>query len=114
MGGCVQGKVSATIKVTVVKSKPKAKVTKVSASVPNIMQVNKYAYITGKYTSSKATGVKVKYNSSKPSVVAVDRAGRLVAKSTGTAKIKVSAAGKSKAYKVKVVDYRTIDFNPAK
>lgn len=95
-------KLSTSIKVTVVKSKGKAKVTKVSASVPKTMTVGQSVYITGKYSSAKATGVKVTYTSSKTSVVAVDAVGRLVAQGKGTAKITVKAGGKSKTYKVTV------------
>lgn len=95
-------KVSTSIKVTVVKSKPKSKVTKVRASVPKSIKVGQKAYITGKYSSSKATGVKVTYRSSSSGVATIDAAGRIVAKKKGTVKITVKAGGKSKTYKVSV------------
>ncbi|MEA5118782.1 MAG: family 78 glycoside hydrolase catalytic domain [Propionicimonas sp.] len=95
-------KVSAKIKVTVVKSKPKAKVSTVSASVPRSMKVGSTAYLTGKYSSVKATGVKVTYFSSKTKIATVDKVGRIQARAKGTVKITVKAGGKSKTYTVKV------------
>lgn len=95
-------KLSTTIKVTVVKSKPKAKVTKVTASIPKTMKPGQVAFTTGKYTPAKVTGVKVTYSSSKPSVISVDVAGRLLAKSKGATTIKVKAGGKTKSYKITV------------
>ncbi|MEA5119317.1 MAG: Ig-like domain-containing protein, partial [Propionicimonas sp.] len=95
-------KVTAKVKVTVVKKKPKAKVTKVSASVPKTMAVGKTAYITGKYSSAKATGIKVTYKSSKTKVATIDKVGRIQAKAKGTVKITVRAGSKSKTYTVKV------------
>ncbi|MDQ7993718.1 MAG: Ig-like domain-containing protein, partial [Propionicimonas sp.] len=95
-------KLSAAIKVTVVKSKPKAKVTKVSASVPRTMTRGQSVFITGKYSSSKATGVKVTYKSSKLTVASVDQAGRVLAKAKGTATITVKAGGRTRSYKVTV------------
>lgn len=96
-------KLSTSIKVTVVKAKAKSKVTKVTASVPRSIKAGQSAYITGKYVSSKATGVKVTYGSSSSSVATVDVAGRIVAKKKGTVKITVKAGGKSKTYTVSVV-----------
>jgi len=93
---------SAKIKVTVVKSKPKAKVTKVWATVPKSMKVGQTVYTTGKYSSGKATGVKVTYSTKKAKVVVVDKAGRLVAVSKGTDTVVVKAGGKTKTYKVTV------------
>ncbi|MCW5952160.1 MAG: Ig-like domain-containing protein [Propionibacteriaceae bacterium] len=93
---------SASIKVTVVSKKPKAKVTKVTASVPKTMKLGQTVFITGKYSSSKATGVKVTYATKKPNVVTVDKVGRLVAVSKGTDTIVVKAGKKTKTYKVTV------------
>jgi hypothetical protein len=95
-------KLSASIRVTVVKSKGKAKVSKVTASVPKTMKLGQTAYITGKYTSVKATGVKVKYTSSKPDIVIIDKTGRMIAVSKGTEHIKITAGGKTKTYKITV------------
>lgn len=95
-------RLSTSIKVTVVKTKGKAKVTKVWASVPKTIKKGQTVYITGKYASAMATGVKVSYKSSKPSVIDADSAGRLVAKRKGTAKVTIKAAGKTKTYTIKV------------
>jgi alpha-L-fucosidase 2 len=92
--------VSASIKVTVVSKKPKSKVTKVTASVPKTISAGAVAYITGKYSSSKATGVKVTYVSSDVSVAEVDSVGRILARAVGTVKITVKAGGKSRTYTV--------------
>jgi beta-glucosidase len=93
-------KLSTSVKVSVVKKKVKVK--SVSASVPKSLKKGQTVYITGKYSSSKATGAKVTYKSSKPSVVEADSVGRLMAKGKGTAKVTVKAGGKSKTYTVKV------------
>ncbi len=95
-------KLVTAIKVTVVKKKPKAKVTKVKASVPAQLKLGEVLYITGTYSSAKATGVKVSYSTSKPDIVVIDKVGRLVAKTRGTEYVKVKAGGKTKAYKVTV------------
>jgi len=95
-------KLSASIKIKVVKAKHKAKAKKVTTSVPSSLTVGQTAYVTGRYKPKKATGVKVRYSSTKASVVAVDKVGRVVAVSPGTAKVKVKAGGKTKAYKVRV------------
>ena len=93
---------STSINVTVVKSKGKAKVAKVTANVPKTLKVEQTVYITGKYSSARATGIKVKYTTSKPDVVFIDRAGRIVAVSKGTAYVRITAGGKAKTYKITV------------
>lgn len=95
-------KLSTSIKVTVVKKKPKSKVTKVSASVPKTLRLGQVAYITGSYSSSKATGVRVTYGTTKADVVVVDKVGRLVAKTRGTDYITVKAGGRTARYKITV------------
>lgn len=95
-------KVSASVQVTVVAKKQKAKVTSVTAGVPSSLKVGKTVYVTGTYASSKATGVKVTYKSLNPSKIEVDAAGRIIAKAKGIAKIQVKAAGKTKTYTVVV------------
>lgn len=95
-------RVSVSITVTVVKRAPKAKVTKVSAGVPKVMKLGSVAYITGRYSSGKVTGVKVSYSSAKAGVVVVDKVGRLVATSKGTDWVTVTAGGKTARYKVTV------------
>jgi hypothetical protein len=92
--------VSAKLKVKVVTKKPKSKVTKVSASVPKSMKLGQVVYITGKYSSSKAAGVKVSYSTSKYHRVVVDKAGQLVAKSKGKDTLTVKAGKKVKKYQV--------------
>jgi hypothetical protein len=96
-------KVSASVKVKVVAKKPKSKVVKVSAAkVPKSMKLGQVSYITGKYSSAKATGVKVSYSTSKYHRVVVDKAGQLVAKSKGKDTLTVKAGGKTKKYTITV------------
>jgi hypothetical protein len=93
----------ATIKVTVVKKAPKAKVTKVSATkVPKTMKVGQVVYITGTYAAKNAAGVKVKYSTAKYSIVSVDKAGRLVAGQKGTDTLTIKAGKKTVKYKITV------------
>lgn len=95
-------KLTAKVKVKVFAKKPKAKVTKVSASVPKTLKVGGVAYVTGKYKAAKATGAKVKYASSNRKVAVIDKAGRLVAKAKGTTKVTVRAGGKKATFRVTV------------
>ncbi len=95
-------KVSTRITVRVVSTKSKAKVRTVRASVPRSMKVGQSAFITGRYSPAKATGVKVTYRSSRAGVAQIDVAGRIVAKKKGAAKITVRAGGKSRTYSVTV------------
>jgi uncharacterized protein YjdB len=59
--------------------------------------------VTGKYSPSKATGVKVTFASKNKSVATIDQYGRLAAVKAGSAKIVVKAGGKSKTYTLKVI-----------
>ncbi|MDR0432771.1 MAG: glycoside hydrolase family 3 C-terminal domain-containing protein [Bifidobacteriaceae bacterium] len=95
---------TAKVKVTVLAKTPaKATVKTVSAArIPKTMAVGAVAWAAGKYSPARATGVKVSYRSSTPGVVAVDSAGRLVAKTPGKATITVKAGSKSKRYTVTV------------
>lgn len=96
-------KKKATLKVTVLAAGAKTtKVSKVTANVPKNMSVGAVKYITPKYTPAKATNVKVTYSSKDKSIVSVDKAGRLVAKKAGTARIVVKAGGKSRTYTITV------------
>lgn len=95
-------KAKASIKVTVVSKKPKSRVTKVWASVPRTLTKGKVIYVTGKYSSAKATGVKVTYATSRASVAEVNRTGRIIAKGKGTTKITIKAGGRSKTYTLTV------------
>ena len=92
----------ATITVTVVARSSTARVARVSAKVPKTMAVGKVAWVTGAYGPPKVRGVIVRYSSTKKSVATIDKAGRLVAKAKGTAKIRIRAKGKVKTYKLKV------------
>ncbi|MDR1833664.1 MAG: GDSL-type esterase/lipase family protein, partial [Propionibacteriaceae bacterium] len=94
--------VTAKIKVTVVKAKPKAKAAKIVAKVPKTMTLGQVFYINAKYTSAKAAGVKIKYASSKFSIVSVDKAGRLKAGKKGTDVITIKAGKVTKKYKITV------------
>jgi alpha-amylase len=90
----------ATVKVTVLAKKPAKKVTKVTAKVPKKIAVGATATITGAYSPARVAKVKVRYKSSAPSVISVDKVGRLVAKQAGKAKITITAGGKAKTYTV--------------
>jgi hypothetical protein len=92
----------ATIKVTVVAKKTKAKVKKVTVKgVPTKLKVGAVAYAAVTYTSKTATAVKVTYKSSNKTVLDVDKAGRVIAKAAGTAKL-TAQAGKKKAKAITV------------
>jgi hypothetical protein len=93
---------SAKVTVTVVKSKPKAKLSKVTAKVPKTLKRGTSVYITGKYVSGKAAGVKVFYSSVRPDVAVVDSAGRIVGVSKGKDTIIVKAGKKTKRYTITV------------
>ena len=93
---------AASIRVTVVASKPGATVTRVSATVPRTLAIGQIVYVTGSYSSSKAAGVTVSYSSSNSGVVQVDAVGRVIARSPGTATITVRAGSKAAKYKVTV------------
>ena len=95
-------KLSASMKLTVVAKQSKAKVKKVTASVPRTMKRGQSVYITGSYSPSKATGVKVTYLTSNRSIADVDPVGRIIAKAKGSVSITVKAGGKSKTYKITV------------
>jgi hypothetical protein len=76
---------------------------KVSASgIAKTMKVGAVAWATGKYSPASAQRAKVAFTSSRPAVVSVDKAGRLVAKAAGKAVITVKAGSKAKKYTVKV------------
>ncbi|MDR3202926.1 MAG: Ig-like domain-containing protein, partial [Bifidobacteriaceae bacterium] len=97
------GNLTASVTVKVVASKPaKAKVTKVTATVPTALRIGATAFVTGTYKPGTATSVKVTYKSSSPSVASIDSAGRLKGLARGTAQITVKAGAKSKTYQVTV------------
>jgi hypothetical protein len=94
---------SAAVKVSVVAAKPaKAAVAKVKANVPKTMAVGQVRYVTGTWTPTSATPVKVAYKSSNKSVAGIDAAGRLTATGKGIAYITVKAGTKLVKYKLVV------------
>jgi uncharacterized protein YjdB len=58
--------------------------------------------IAGRFAPLRAAKAKIAFASTNPEVLAVDRAGRLVAKAPGSARITVQAGGKAKSYRVVV------------
>jgi hypothetical protein len=95
-----------SIKVTV-KSKHSATVKVKRVVIAGLkhsttMKVGQVKWVIGKVAPKRATMAKVTFLSSKPSVASIDKTGRLVAKKTGSAKIRVKVDRKSHLYKVKV------------
>ncbi|MDR1428450.1 MAG: Ig-like domain-containing protein, partial [Bifidobacteriaceae bacterium] len=95
---------AASIAVTVVGAKPKAAKAKAVTvrSVPKTMSVGAVAYATVSHTPARIAGAKVRFASSDTTILAVDEAGRIVARSPGTAILKATVAGKSKSVSVTV------------
>jgi uncharacterized protein YjdB len=90
-----------TIKVTVVKkAAPLKKLT--LTKPPKSLKKGKAAMLKVKASPAKATNLKVTFKSSKPSVLTVDRAGKLTALKKGKAKITVKI-GKKKYTKIVAV-----------
>jgi uncharacterized protein YjdB len=69
---------------------------------PKSLAKGKTKILKLKLTTAKATNLKVTFKSSKPSVLKVDKAGKLWAVKKGKAKITVKAGGKSKTVIIKV------------
>jgi hypothetical protein len=90
------------VRVTVFTQKPSAAVGKVTAQSARKLTVGQAVSIKASYSPAKAAGVKVTYKSSKPSIAAVDAAGRLTAKAKGKTVITVKAGQKSKKFTVTV------------
>lgn len=95
-------RLTATVTVKVVKTRSRAKVTRVKAAVPKRLSAGQAVYVTGRYAPATATGVKVGYRSSNPRVVQVDAAGRILAVGRGKVRITVTAGGRSTSYPVTV------------
>jgi uncharacterized protein YjdB len=95
-----------SIKVTVLpKHSRTIKVTRVViARLKHVtkMKVGQVKWVIGRVAPERATMAKVIFLSSKPSVVSIDKTGRIVAKKTGAAKIRVKVDRKSRLYRVKV------------
>jgi uncharacterized repeat protein (TIGR02543 family) len=97
----LNGKAKITFTVKVVKKALKLK--KVAfIKPPKSLAVGKTKILKVKLTSPKATDLNITFKSSKPSVIQVDKAGKLYALKKGTAKITVKAGGKSQVITVKV------------
>jgi hypothetical protein len=90
-----------TITAKVVTKAKKLKKLKLPGA-PTRLAVGKTAWLKLKLTPVTATNVKVSFKSNKPSVVSVDKAGRLTAKNKGNAIITVKAGGKTVKKKITV------------
>jgi uncharacterized protein YjdB len=89
-----------SVKVKVV-AKSKA-VTKVSIKAPGSLKKGKSAVLSVKLSPASATAQLVKFKSSKPSVLKVDKAGRITALKKGKAKITVTVGKKKVTRQIKV------------
>ncbi|MDR3225995.1 MAG: putative Ig domain-containing protein, partial [Clostridiales Family XIII bacterium] len=85
---------SKTIKIYVVPKSKKLKKFKIKGA-PKKMAIGQVKQLKFKLTTKTATNLKVKFKSSKPSVISVDKAGKLVAKKKGKAVITVKMGGKT-------------------
>jgi uncharacterized repeat protein (TIGR02543 family) len=95
----LNGKAKVTFTVKVVKKALKLKKVALKKP-PKSLKKGKTAVRKVKLTSARATGVKVTFKSSKPSVLKVDKAGKLYAVKEGKAKITIKAGGKRKVITV--------------
>ncbi|MDR1293814.1 MAG: Ig-like domain-containing protein [Bifidobacteriaceae bacterium] len=93
--------VSLKLRVTVV-SEARG-LTSLKAKTGTTMRVGRAARITVTPRPAKATNLTVTFTSSKPSVIAVDKAGRLTAKKAGKATIRIKARGKAVSIPVRAV-----------
>jgi hypothetical protein len=94
-----QAKLTFTVKVV----KKAAKLNKVTLTKPpKTLAIGSTKVLKVKLSSAKATGIKVTFKSSKPSVLKVDKAGKLYAAGKGAANITVKAGGKIKVISVRV------------
>jgi uncharacterized protein YjdB len=88
--------------ITVVVASKATKLTKVTAKFPKSLKKGKTYQLKLKLSKAKATGVKVRFKSSKSSVLKVDKAGKLIALKKGKAKITIKAGSKTYAKTVTV------------
>jgi hypothetical protein len=104
VGPVVEGgkSVTASIRVKVVVGKSGVKVRRVSAVVPRVMGVGDVAYTVGRYSPARAVSVKVRYRSSNPGVLVVDKAGRLTAKAPGKTIVTITAGTTTKKYPITI------------
>jgi uncharacterized protein YjdB len=90
-------------KVTVTVAKKAIKLKKLTlVKPPKSIAMGKTKILKVKLNPAKATGVVCTFKSSKPSVLKVDKAGKLFPLKKGTTKITVKAGGKQKVITVKV------------
>jgi uncharacterized repeat protein (TIGR02543 family) len=85
---------SVTVTVNVVNKAKKLKKLTI-AGAPKSLKKGKTAQLTVKLTPANATNLSITFKSSKPSVLSVDKAGKLTAQKKGTATITVKAGGKT-------------------
>ncbi|MDR0854493.1 MAG: InlB B-repeat-containing protein [Clostridiales Family XIII bacterium] len=72
--------------------------------VPKKLEVGKTALLSVKLKNAKATGLKITYTPSSSKIISVDKAGRITAKTEGTAFVKVKVGSKTvKTAKIKVM-----------
>jgi uncharacterized protein YjdB len=90
-----------TVTVKVVKKAVAVKKVSVSKA-PKSLKNGKTKFLKVKLSPAKPTGVIVKFKSSAPKVLSVDKAGKITAKKTGKATITVTAGNKSKKIKIQV------------
>ncbi|MDR1427863.1 MAG: choice-of-anchor M domain-containing protein [Bifidobacteriaceae bacterium] len=84
------------VKVTVTpKAKKLSRLTVTGVPGRTGLAVGKTAIVQVKATPTKATGVRPVFKSSNPKVLTIDAAGKITAKSPGTATITIKAAGKT-------------------
>ncbi|MDR1815111.1 MAG: InlB B-repeat-containing protein [Clostridiales Family XIII bacterium] len=88
-----------TVKVVAKALKAKAVVVK---KPPKTLAVGKTKALKASVSPAKATGAVLTFKSSKPSVLSVDKAGKLTALKKGTAKITVKAGGKKATIEITI------------
>ncbi|MDR1152079.1 MAG: Ig-like domain-containing protein [Bifidobacteriaceae bacterium] len=92
-----------SLKLTVKVVSTARDLTSLKAKTGKTMRVGRAARIAVTPRPASATNVTVTFTSSKPSVIAVDKAGRLTAKKPGKATIRVKARGKTVSLPVRAV-----------
>ncbi|MDR0504938.1 MAG: hypothetical protein LBG70_03905 [Bifidobacteriaceae bacterium] len=86
---------STKIKVVVVKRSSKAKVKRITVKgLPKKLQLGQVAFANASFRSTAAIDTKVVYRSLNPQIVAVDKAGRVLAKRVGKARLIIRAGNK--------------------
>lgn len=116
-GGVITAKQRGTTKITaqepggkkavltltvLAKKSSKSDVKSVSANVPKTMKPGQQKFLSAGYKPGKASGVKISFKSSQPSVVSADSFGRLYARKKGSAVITIKAGKIRRKYKITV------------